>query len=84
MRGAPPVRTWSSSTAEMPTNRYPTTGEQRTQTMPQRSRRPSRVPCPDPFNHHIHSRNSCFLTWGGMDITTCGRRRSKKKIMTKP
>ena len=65
MRGAPPVGTRSSSTTEMPTNRYPTTGEQRTPTMPQRSRRPSLVPCPDPFNHHIHSTNGCFRTWLG-------------------
>ena len=35
MRGAPPVGTQSLSTTEMPTNRYPMTGEQRTPTMPQ-------------------------------------------------
>ena len=44
---------------------YPTTGEQRTPTMPQSSRRPSLVPCPHPFNHHIHFTNSCFWTWLG-------------------
>ena len=35
MRGAPPVGTQSLSTTEMPTNRYPMNGEQRTPTMPQ-------------------------------------------------
>ena len=63
MRGAPPIGTRSSSTTEMPTYRYPTIGEQRTPTMPQKSRCPSLVLCPDPFNHHIHSTNGCFQTW---------------------